>query len=822
MKRQSKNNLLTKDNRIPKIIGLSFLLFSVILFISFVSYLFTWKFDQDKVLQFSFNLFFQSDIEISNTLGRLGAILSNFFIYWGFGLPSFGIAMIFFIFGLGFLNNKPVQSYIGTVSRILLYVVISAVLLEFVFQSAEFPWGGALGEAISDWLVSFLSVLGMIILIIFSVCCAIIWHFNPEISGQSYKGILEQVFDSITNVFKKPSKIVTVSGNTIYQESEANNEGNITSFAPSKKDTNPIEEGLKNLAPNSDEDNEWTSINDEGEKVNIPVATDNTEFVIMDTLGNSGLPEGERLAPILVEDKGQTALFDPNHQGIDTPFDPKKELAQYQYPHLQLLDIEEVDDNVTEEDRQIIIQYKDQIVNTLKNYKIEISKITATVGPTVTLYQIVPAPGVRIARIKNLEDDIALSLAALKIRIIAPLPGTGTVGIEVPNKNRRKVWLREALSSDAYRKQEYDLPIALGKTIDNKVFVTDLVKMPHLLIAGATGQGKSVGINTILLSLLYKKHPAELKLVLVDPKKVELSPYNHLISHFLGFMADEDEPIITETSRVIYTLNSLCTVMDRRYKMLKEAGVRNIKEYNEKFIARQLNPNLGNEFMPFIVLVIDEFADLIMTAGKEVELPISRLAQLARAVGIHLIIATQRPSVNIITGIIKANFPARLAYKVSSKIDSRTIIDNGGADQLIGQGDMLLSFGSEIIRLQSPFVDTHEVEKVIEFIASQQGFFTPYFLPEPEGTGDGSDVVSYDKTELDPLLKEAAKMIIDSKMPSTSMIQRRMKLGFNRAGRIMDQLSSIGVVGPPDGKKQRELQITTHEELERLLETLGW
>ncbi|HEX5113295.1 MAG TPA: DNA translocase FtsK, partial [Saprospiraceae bacterium] len=447
-----------------------------------------------------------------------------------------------------------------------------------------------------------------------------------------------------------------------------------------------------------------------------------------------------------------------------------------------------------------------------------ITKIRATIGPTVTLYEIIPKPGIRISKIKNLEDDIALSLSALGIRIIAPIPGKGTIGIEVPNKRKQIVSLKEVLNSERFTQGKMDLPIALGKTISNEVFVADLTKMPHLLIAGATGQGKSVGINTVLMSLLYRKHPSQLKLVLIDPKKVELFPYSKLENHFLAFLPDQQEPIVTDIKKVIYTLNSLCIEMDDRYDLLKKAHARNLKEYNEKFVNRQLNPLKGHRFMPFIVLVIDEFADLIMTAGKEVEMPLARLAQLARAVGIHLIIATQRPSVNIITGVIKANFPARLAYKVASKVDSRTILDMAGAEQLVGQGDMLLSVGSNMIRLQCAFVDTPEVESVINHISHQKGYPEPYFLPEFVGDDEpimGAEGMTY--AELDDMFEDAARLVIQNQHGSTSMIQRRLKLGYNRAGRIMDQLEAVGVVGPAEGSKPRDVLMFSEHDLDNLI-----
>ncbi len=499
------------------------------------------------------------------------------------------------------------------------------------------------------------------------------------------------------------------------------------------------------------------------------------------------------------------------------PYDPVLDLKDYRYPSLDLLETHGSEKIVL--DASELEANKHQIINTLKNYDIDIRQISATVGPTVTLYEIVPAAGVRISRIKNLEDDIALSLAALGIRIIAPIPGKGTIGIEVPNVKKSIVSMKGLLSSDRFQQNKFSLPIALGKKIDNEHFIVDLATMPHLLMAGATGQGKSVGINAILVSLLYKKHPSQLKLVMVDPKKVELSLYRVIEKHFLAKLPGEEESIITDTKKVVHSLNALCIEMDNRYDLLKEAGCRNIREYNEKFAARRLNPEKGHQFLPFIVLVIDEFADLIMTAGKEIEMPIARLAQLARAVGIHLIIATQRPSVNIITGTIKANFPARVAFKVSSKIDSRTILDTGGAEQLIGRGDMLVSYNGEVTRVQCAFVDTPEVEKIVEFIGEQRGYPQPFYLPEyiDEKELEGKD---FDSGNRDPLFEEAARLIVQSQIGSTSLLQRRMKLGYNRAGRLMDQLESAGIVGPNQGSKARDVIFKTELELEEFLQAL--
>jgi S-DNA-T family DNA segregation ATPase FtsK/SpoIIIE len=496
------------------------------------------------------------------------------------------------------------------------------------------------------------------------------------------------------------------------------------------------------------------------------------------------------------------------------PYDPILDLRDYKYPSIELLENHGSEKIV--QDPAELENNKNQIINTLRNYDIEISKISATVGPTVTLYEIIPAAGVRISRIKNLEDDIALSLAALGIRIIAPIPGKGTIGIEVPNAKKTIVSMRTLLDSEKFKKNNFSLPIAIGKKINNENFIVDLASMPHLLMAGATGQGKSVGLNAILVSLLYNKHPSQLKFVLVDPKKVELSIYKTIEKHFLAKLPGEEDAIITDTKKVVHTLNAMCIEMDNRYDLLKEAGCRNIREYNEKFAARKLNPEKGHQFLPFIVLVVDEFADLIMTAGKEVEMPIARLAQLARAIGIHLIIATQRPSVNIITGTIKANFPARIAFKVSSKIDSRTILDTGGAEQLIGKGDMLISYNGEIVRLQCAFVDTPEVDKIVDFIGAQRGYPQAFLLPEyvDEKEMEGKD---FDINDKDALFEDAARLIVASQSGSTSLLQRRMKLGYNRAGRLMDQLEAAGIVGASQGSKVRDVLIKTDADLQQYL-----
>jgi S-DNA-T family DNA segregation ATPase FtsK/SpoIIIE len=632
-----------------------------------------------------------------------------------------------------------------------------------------------------------------------------LWFLNPPLAGQSLPEVFNQVKDKFLNLFKGENLSADSVGLGTIKEKDIEK---ISSLTP---DITSLEADSVGLG-------KQLKLEVEGEitfatEVKAMKKEEFTEILEVETdivpLARLEINE-TTYSPL----SGLSEALGENENHTE-PYDSTLDLSLFEQPVLPLL--HDYSDQHVEIDMEELEAHKDQIIETLLHYKIEITKISATVGPTVTLYEIIPAPGVRISKIKNLEDDIALSLSALGIRIIAPIPGKGTIGIEVPNMKKQMVSMKEVLTSDKFRKSKMDLPIALGKTISNEVFVVDLAKMPHLLMAGATGQGKSVGINSILMSLLYKKHPSQVKLVLIDPKKVELFPYSQLEHHFLAFLPNQDEPIITDTAKVIHTLNSLCIEMDNRYDLLKKASVRNIREYNEKFVQRKLNPLKGNRFLPFIVLVIDEFADLIMTAGKEVEIPIGRLAQLARAVGIHLIIATQRPSVNIITGVIKANFPARIAYKVTSKIDSRTILDTGGAEQLIGRGDMLLSVGGEMIRLQGAFIDTPEVEKVIEFIAAQQGYPEPYFLPEFQGEDPENARADLKFGDLDDMLEDAARLIVSNKQGSTSMIQRRLRLGYNRAGRIMDQLESLGIVGAADGSKPREVLFYDEQELEKYL-----
>lgn len=815
------------DERIPKLIGAILLFLAAYLTIAFTSYLFTWAEDQDSVLRFSWSLLFMGEMEMANWLGRLGAIVSNMFFYWTFGLPSMILIYLAYRYGIALIRQESLYNLRWTMRYMLMFMVFSSVLLHFFTKGLDtgFPFGGVFGQAISDWITNFIGNVGMILLLILVSVGIITWNFNPDYSELTYEkakeGTRGWLSDAINRRFRSKPTPAPVS-RTRKQNTEMEEEAEVETSKVTQHSTvyNSIEAtgNSKDLAsPLEDATGTNTDVllDENGQlamniKRNENASTPNADFFEIEEVAADPISDA---LPIVTPPAPAPRPNPVEYQG---PYDPTLELSAYEFPVLPLLD--DYSDQKVEVDRVELEANKDQIIATLLNYKIEIVKIRATIGPTVTLYEIVPAPGVRISKIKSLEDDIALSLAALGIRIIAPIPGRGTIGIEVPNKNKQMVSLREVLQSDKFRRTEMDLPIALGKTISNEVFVADLAKMPHLLIAGATGQGKSVGINTILMSLLYKKHPSQLKMILIDPKKVELFPYGSLESHFLGFLPDQEEPIITDTSKVINTLNSLCIEMDRRYDLLKKAAARNLKEYNDKFTARQLNPEKGHEFLPFIVLVIDEFADLIMTAGKEVELPIGRLAQLSRAVGIHLIIATQRPSVNIITGVIKANFPARLAFKVTSKVDSRTILDSGGADQLIGRGDMLLSIGGDMVRLQCAFVDTPEVERVIKFISDQQGFSTPFFLPEyNSGEGDFGSRDSVKPSELDDMFDDAARLVVESQHGSTSMIQRRLKLGYNRAGRIMDQLEAMGIVGPSEGSKPREVLMYDIAELDRFL-----
>ena len=825
-KKSRKKKTTSIDERIPKILSILCLLFSLYLMIAFISYFFTWKFDQDAVLNYSVSLLFENGITVQNWLGRLGAIISNAFFYWGFGLPSFGFIVVLIRLAHDLAKKRPIASFFSFTKDIVLIVAFCSIVLEFIFYQSSFSWGGAFGESTNIWLTNFVGRIGLFLLLFFVLASSIMWIYNPQLAFSIPENSLFKLPDFSLDFFNTEES-TTTKATTRTKSSQSNTQEKPATLRPGEARQDLFND---EAIPKTDQQTKGNLISDalefklpEGllKKRKAAVKTQEDaqlEITINDKLSLDHMPlENVSTAPSPKVPEENKMIIQQENETDSDPYDPTLDLSSYKFPELELL--KDYSDQKVQVDRTELEANKDQIIETLLNYKIEITKIRATIGPTVTLYEIVPAPGVKISKIKNLEDDIALSLAALGIRIIAPIPGKGTIGIEVPNQKKQIVSFKEVINSDAFQNSKMDLPIALGKTISNEVFVADLAKMPHLLIAGATGQGKSVGINTILMSLLYKKHPSQVKLVLIDPKKVELFPYNQLEKHFLAFLPDAEEPIITDTQKVISTLNSLTQEMDTRYDLLKKARARNIKEYNEKFVARKLNPNNGHKFMPFIVLVVDEFADLIMTAGKEVELPIARIAQLARAVGIHLIIATQRPSVNIITGSIKANFPARIAFKVTSKIDSRTILDQGGAEQLIGRGDMLLSVGSNALRLQCAFVDTPEVERVIDHIGEQQGFPQPFYLPEPVGesdiSGDGSNLKVSD---LDEMFFDAARLVVLNQHGSTSMLQRKLQLGYNRAGRVMDQLEAVGVVGPARGSKPREVYMHSEGELNQLIE----
>ncbi len=834
---------LISDDRIPKITGLFCYLVAIFLFIAFTSYLFTWEADNSFLRPFKWDNLFDSDIQAQNWFGKFGALISNAVIYWTFGISSFAIIFLLIRIGYRLINGKGSARIWPMFRNVFFTMVLGCAFFELILPEASFPYSGAYGKSIVGWGNAYLGLVGTWLLFGFILLAIAVWFRNTNPQLWTLKGIFPEFnrnFFSFLNFSSWIESWRNKVGDDDYEkeiESELSNLGSepAEEVAPVKIDKDGFEE-IESVIPIAPNKVETSNVPFELEEEVTPEKTiglqgdqtDDYGFEIEQpaVLNNDSVQTAEIASIIeppineLSADDEELLKINAELDNPDEPYDPVLELSRYVQPGLELLDSYE--DQQVQVDHAVLNANKDQIVNTLLNYKIEIVKIRATIGPTVTLYEIVPAPGVRISKIKNLEDDIALSLAALGIRIIAPIPGRGTIGIEVPNQNKQIVGLRDVLNSERFQTAQMDLPIAFGKTISNEVFVADLAKMPHLLIAGATGQGKSVGINAILLSIIQHNHPAYVKLVLIDPKKVELSIYSRLENHFLCMLPDQDEPIITDTKKVIRTLNSLVIEMDSRYDLLKKAGVRNIREYNQKFTERKLNPNKGHRFLPFIVLVIDEFADLIMTAGKEIETPIARIAQLARAIGIHLVIATQRPSVKIITGIIKANFPARIAFKVSSKIDSGIILDAGGADQLIGRGDMLLSADGKIVRIQSAFVDTHEVDRVVQFISDQQGFATPYLLPDvPDESGEGGEKGQLKLSDLDDLIQEAALLVVANQHGSTSMIQRRLKLGYNRAGRIMDQLEALGIVGENEGSKPREVLFHSETEVNNFFANLN-
>ena len=815
---------LLKDERTHKIAGSLSLLLAILFFIAFTSYLFTWDEDQDKVFKEGYKLLAGTDTKVANLMGTFGAFISHFLIYKGFGVASYLICTFFFIIGINLFFGKKVFSVFRNIKYLIVGLPLLSITAAVIMQGNDFAWGGAVGDMSRDYLYNAIGKIGTIGIIAVAFLAYIIWRFNPSFKLPG-KVVKENAADSFTNEI--PENEIN-ENNEIGFETAAT--GNMLSHNA----------GILNIpdqSPQFDHDLSLSEKEEEEQKrgariINTVVLPQKKQpelliekefddgvepvFTSQKKLVGNDLELEVKTAPEVIEEEiAQTKTAADVNKMV--PYDPILDLRDYKYPSVELLENHGSEKVI--QDPQELENNKNQIISTLKNYDIEIQKISATVGPTVTLYEIIPAAGVRISRIKNLEDDIALSLAALGIRIIAPIPGKGTIGIEVPNTRKTMVSMKTLLVDEKFQKSTFALPIAIGKRIDNTNFIVDLAAMPHLLMAGATGQGKSVGLNAILVSLLYKKHPSQLKFVLVDPKKVELSIYKTIEKHFLAKLPGEEESIITDTKKVVHTLNALCIEMDNRYDLLKEAGCRNIREYNEKFVARKLNPEKGHDFMPFIVLVVDEFADLIMTAGKEVEMPIARLAQLARAIGIHLIIATQRPSVNIITGTIKANFPARIAFKVSSKIDSRTILDTGGAEQLIGKGDMLISYNGEVVRLQCAFVDTPEVDKIVEFIGEQRGYPDAFLLPEYVDEKE-MDAKDFDVNNKDALFEDAAKLIVTSQSGSTSLLQRRMKLGYNRAGRLMDQLEAAGIVGPNQGSKVRDVLIKTDADLQMYLNDL--
>jgi len=813
--------------------GFGILFFAVYIAVAFISFLFTWQIDQSK-FDLNFLEYFSSDVEVQNWMGKLGAIISKTFIHKWFGFSSVGFIYIFSLLGLRFIKIK-INNYKRLITYTLIGIIWGSIALSFLFGDALFYLGGAYGYLFTQWLSGILGKFGTGFVILISALTFVFltidesfdWtknFFKNIVSNKNLKKAFSETNKKIKESIKeKPQKEDDFKFEKLNDDDsidKANNEKLNDENIDKKErqlvfdlDTNePLRTVNKNnfiLGDNSQEDDlgfEINNTNDEVEqegKLNI----DTEAKKLDDKLNNKHLLEVQKNEDILLENVEQMEDFDPT-----------LELSSFKLPPIELLeDHKATNSEVTNEE---LLANKNKIVETLANYKIQITKIKATIGPTITLYEIIPAPGVRISKIRNLEDDIALSLAALGIRIIAPMPGRGTIGIEVPNQNPAIVSMKSVISSANFQNTKFDLPIVMGKTISNESYVFDLTKMPHLLVAGATGQGKSVGLNAILTSLLYKKHPSELKFVLIDPKKVELTLYERIEKHYLAKLPDSEEAIITENQKVVLTLNSLNVEMDNRYRMLKDAKVRNIKEYNAKFIARKLNPEKGHGYLPYIVLVIDEFADLIMTAGKEVELPIARIAQLARAIGIHLIVATQRPSTNIITGVIKANFPARIAFKVASMIDSRTILDSPGANQLIGRGDMLMTKGSDLIRMQCAFVDTPELESITEFIGKQRGYSSAFDLPEPELEMEESGPGAVDLSKRDKLFEDSARIIVMNQQGSTSMIQRKLAIGYNRAGRIMDQLEAAGVVGGSQGSKAREVFYQDELSLEQLFKSL--
>lgn len=859
--------------------GIFFLLTGVFTCVSIISYYYSWNADQDRF--FSSNslsqFLFKDHTPVANWGGRMGAAIAHLLVYSGAGIASMAIGIGIAAAGANLIYGKKAAVYMRYARWVSIVLLLLAPVLTYLFPYSPFPLGGALGNATITYFNGLLGVAGtgmaLLSIVLFFVFVIFALDISPFIKKMKERAARMAASLKPVQEFNKPednaadeedeeetkteispvlqnagaddmlampatgNKLKTgnglmplvIAGEPVNKEWEMdmvekkldNIDNHLGTLEVAEEETDEMSEEERLF-------NQWKTEAGVTEPLNIEedeypeedfVAEEEDEDYIEED-DDKDAPQPEFTFEVKQQENERPTIKHGAHISIasNEPYAPELDLPDYKFPTLDLMETrveEEISLNKGELERN-----KDQIVQTLNSFGIEIQQISATVGPTVTLYEVVPGKGVRISKIKNLEDDIALSLAALGIRIIAPIPGKGTIGIEVPNAHKQIVSMQALLSSPKFVDNKMSLPIALGKKIDNENYIVDLATMPHLLMAGATGQGKSVGINAILVSLLYKKHPSQLKFVMVDPKKVELSIYRTIEKHFLAKLPNEEEPIITDIKKVIYTLKALCDEMDDRYGLLKDAGARNIKEYNEKFIARRLNPENGHKYLPFIVLVIDEFADLIMTAGKEVEMPIARLAQLARAVGIHIIIATQRPSVNVITGTIKANFPARIAFKVSAKVDSRTILDTGGAEQLVGRGDMLISHGSELLRLQCAFVDTPEVENVVNFIGGQRGYMKAHPLPEPEMDDEDGGTKTFDPKNRDKLFEECARTVVQMQSGSTSNLQRRFNLGYNRAGRIMDQLEAAGIVGPAVGSKPRDVYFTSESELEEFFGTL--
>ncbi|MDU1891186.1 MAG: DNA translocase FtsK 4TM domain-containing protein [Dysgonomonas sp.] len=803
-----------KKERTRFLIGVFLAFLGAYVLLGEVSFFVTGAADQSKVVNKSFFELLSQKQQISNWTGVAGAFIAEKLINQWFGIFSLLIPIFLILVGLKLmrvLHISAVRTFLLLAFAMVWGSITSAFLLSRIFPDSHIIWGGAHGQYIEQTLEAALGIPGilMVILLLLVIFLVIVRQASMEFFRGLFKNPLKKSKDDDFEDYEEEEEPV---------EPEKEKKGlfaRILAFFKRKKEDAPLGEHVDDAQDNP----VWDTDIQQSDEPTIQVEQDFEIVVPRDE--ESAMPEKARPAPVsnssAPENLDEADILDVVEEMEE--YDPTKDLSNFSFPSSELLKVYDTTGkgvNMEEQNAN-----KSKIINTLQNYGIEITSIKATVGPTITLYEIVPQAGVRISKIRNLEDDIALSLSALGIRIIAPMPGKGTIGIEVPNKDPQIVSMQSVIASRKFQECSYDLPVALGKTITNEIFMFDLCKMPHLLVAGATGQGKSVGLNAIITSLLYKKHPAEMKMVLVDPKMVEFNIYSRIEKHYLAKLPDAEKAIITDVTKVTQTLNSLTKEMDDRYELLMNAGVRNIKEYNEKFRKRRLNPLKGHRFLPYIVVIIDEFGDLIMTAGKEIEMPIARIAQKARAVGMHMIIATQRPTTNIITGTIKANFPARMAFRVTSQIDSRTILDMSGANQLIGRGDMLFSQGSDLVRIQCAFVDTPEVEGIAQYIGNQQGYASAFELPEYVGEGSEDKVGSIDLNDRDPLFDEAARLIVVHQQGSTSLIQRKFSIGYNRAGRLMDQLEAAGIVGPTQGSKAREVLIMDEYSLEQKLSSFN-